>query len=265
MTELEIMRRAKMYIDSLANGIDPTSGKPANDGDVINNVRVSRCLYYVSGILQKVIENGGEVQKEKKKKSEKSEFSLTHEQIISLEPSVSALSITKVAAIINACIDEENMKKLKVTTITRWLVSIGLLTETVDESGRVIKLPSDDGQMLGLSVRVFSDVDREGKYVVYSPAAQQFIFDNIEAIAYTTLEESNEKAKIKASKKQNLSSKTFENQGQPWLEKDDEMLKKMFCEGTSVKELCEFFQRTKGGINARLVRLGLIENRSDLK
>lgn len=200
MTDLEIMRRAKMYIDSLANGIDPISRKPANDGDIINNVRVSRCLYYVSGVLQKVIENGGKVQKDKKKKTEKSEFFLTHEQIVSLEPNVSELSITKVASMINACVDEDNMKKLKVTTITRWLVSIGLLTETVDESGRSIKLPTDDGQMLGLSVRVFCDADRESKYVVYSPDAQQFIFDNIETIADTALEESNEKAKLKAYK-----------------------------------------------------------------
>ena len=46
MTDLEIMQRAKQYIDSLANGIDPLSGKPVKDNDVINQVRISRCLFY---------------------------------------------------------------------------------------------------------------------------------------------------------------------------------------------------------------------------
>ena len=61
MNDLEIMQRAKQYIDALANGFDPISGHPVRDEDVINQVRISRCLFYVSGILQKVIDNGGEV------------------------------------------------------------------------------------------------------------------------------------------------------------------------------------------------------------
>ena len=62
-TELEIMKHAKEYIDKLANGIDPFSDKPVPDGDIINNVKLSRCFFYISGILEKVIENGGEVAK----------------------------------------------------------------------------------------------------------------------------------------------------------------------------------------------------------
>lgn len=62
-TELETMKHAKEYIDKLANGIDPFSDKPVPDGDIINNVKLSRCFFYISGILEKVIENGGEVAK----------------------------------------------------------------------------------------------------------------------------------------------------------------------------------------------------------
>ena len=38
MTELEIMKRAQMYIDSLANGIDPLTGHSVKDDDIIKNV-----------------------------------------------------------------------------------------------------------------------------------------------------------------------------------------------------------------------------------
>lgn len=43
-TELETMKHAKEYIDKLANGIDPFTDKPVPDGDIINNVKLSRCF-----------------------------------------------------------------------------------------------------------------------------------------------------------------------------------------------------------------------------
>ena len=45
MTELEKMQRAKMYLDKLANGIDPISDREMPDDTVLNQVRLSRCLF----------------------------------------------------------------------------------------------------------------------------------------------------------------------------------------------------------------------------
>ena len=59
MTELETMRRAKMYLDKLAQGIDPITNQEVPDDSVLNNVRLARCFFYVSDVLSKVIENGG--------------------------------------------------------------------------------------------------------------------------------------------------------------------------------------------------------------
>ena len=55
MTDHEILCRAKTYIDKLANGIDPLTDEPVRENDIVNNVRISRCLFYVSGVLDKVI------------------------------------------------------------------------------------------------------------------------------------------------------------------------------------------------------------------
>ena len=73
MTELEKMQRAKMYIDKLANGIDPLTDNEMTDDRTLNNVRVSRCLFYVSEVLGKVIDNGGEVGRKSKKKRTETE------------------------------------------------------------------------------------------------------------------------------------------------------------------------------------------------
>ena len=45
MTELEKIERAKTYIDKLANGINPVDDTMAPDADIINNVRLSGCLF----------------------------------------------------------------------------------------------------------------------------------------------------------------------------------------------------------------------------
>ena len=61
MTELEKTAYAKSFIDKLANGINPLDNQPIEETDIVNNVRISRCLFYVSDILRKVIEAGGVV------------------------------------------------------------------------------------------------------------------------------------------------------------------------------------------------------------
>ena len=65
MTDLEMMQRAKTYMDKLANGINPLDDTTLSENDIVNNVRISRCLFYVSDVLRQVIENGGNVSKKK--------------------------------------------------------------------------------------------------------------------------------------------------------------------------------------------------------
>lgn len=59
MTEIEKIAYAKSFIDKLANGVNPIDNSTIPDGDVVNNVRLSRCFFYVSDILRQIIDNGG--------------------------------------------------------------------------------------------------------------------------------------------------------------------------------------------------------------
>ena len=55
--------------------------------------------------------------------------------------------------------------------------------------------------------------------------------------------------------------KSPENAGKPWTEDDEALLKHLYASGASKSEICKTLKRTATGIAARLVRLGLIENR----
>ena len=73
MTELEKIAYAKSFMDKLANGINPLDDTPIPDADIVNNVRLSRCFFYVSDILRQVYENGGVT---KPKRAPKKPFSI---------------------------------------------------------------------------------------------------------------------------------------------------------------------------------------------
>ena len=57
--DLKVVAHAKEYIDDLARGINPLTKEEVTENDVVNQVRISRCLYYVSDVLEAVLHNGG--------------------------------------------------------------------------------------------------------------------------------------------------------------------------------------------------------------
>ena len=56
MTELEKLTHAKTYMDNLAEGIDPITCAILPEDTVLNDIHLSRCFHFVSGVLQQVIE-----------------------------------------------------------------------------------------------------------------------------------------------------------------------------------------------------------------
>ena len=189
MDNVEVMKRAKQYVESLANGIDPLTGNELPESDIVNNVRISRCLFYTADILQKVIDNGGEVQREKLKSSARADFSLTDEQALALKPENSKLFISKVVNIINEQIDEYSMKKLRSSTVNAWLTQKGLLSEVII-NGKVHRNPTPDGELIGISLTSYMTANGVlVKNCVYNADAQQFIFDNLDSIIQSAAEE----------------------------------------------------------------------------
>ena len=179
MTETEKLRRAKMYIDKLANGINPIDDRAVADDDIINNVRISRCLFYVSEVLNKAIadDRGGD-EHEKKRQP----FALTPEELNAFVFSDSAITVSEITRRLNALVEGKQMTKLKLRSITDWLCSIELLAIQTGANGSNVKRPTARGEELGISTEV--RLGYVGRYTVilYNRIAQQFIVDNIEAI-----------------------------------------------------------------------------------
>lgn len=180
MTELEKIGRAKMYMDKLANGIDPISDTLAPDGDTINQVRLSRCFFFVSDVLRQVIENGGIKPAAPVKKIPKRPFELSVEGRSRFAYSEQPIPASEIAKRANALVGSEDMRKCAYSNIVEWLAGLGMM-EWVDlPDGKRTRCPTQAGREMGISLE--DRVSGRGPYqvVVYDTKAQQFIIDNLD-------------------------------------------------------------------------------------
>ena len=150
MTELEIMQHAKGYLDKLAKGIDPLTDREVPEDDVINNVRISRCLFYVSDVLRQVIENGGVISAPPKK-GELAPYALPCEERSRYTFGEWPLSASQIAQRLNELVDLSTVQKLKTTSITKFLLQSGLLFEEEGSGGSKNKRPTEAGRKLGIT------------------------------------------------------------------------------------------------------------------
>lgn len=123
MTEIEEIQYAKSFIDSLARGVNPLNGEPVPDGEVVNNVRISRCLYFVSNVLDKVC-RGEYVAKGKKAKAP---FVIKDGELDNFPYSDGGITISDIIERINNIIGYDG-RKIKRSIIIDWLIADGFMS-----------------------------------------------------------------------------------------------------------------------------------------
>lgn len=178
MTEQELLQRAKEYIDKLANGINPLTGEYVSENDVVNNVRIARCLFYVSDVLGRVLTKGFPTKKQKKLP-----FFLSEEALSKLEYSETPLPITQFVQRINALIDENAMEKLSYKTVQGWLVQAGVLEEANGRYAKTKFCPTELGEQIGITIKERVNNYNSVYYVVYYELrAQKFIVNHLQEL-----------------------------------------------------------------------------------
>ena len=175
MTDKEVLERAYNYVFQMANGIDPLTGNQVKDDDLINNVRISRCLFYVSGVLKNVL-NGDNAKKTGATK--KDPFYITPEELSKYEYSDTPIALSVIVEKLNSLVDLTNKKKLTYSKIIPGLIADGILEVEVQD-GKNVKRPTEKGMSIGISVEARSGQSGIYYVVIYDRNAQQYIVDNI--------------------------------------------------------------------------------------
>ena len=110
------------------------------------------------------------------------DFRLTSEMVEMINkfsPAQEEIIISKVCTMINTLVEDEEMRKLKASTLTGWLESVGVLKSVINSDGVRSRVPTAIGREIGIKTED-AENDR-GAYtrVTYTREAQEFIFDNI--------------------------------------------------------------------------------------
>ncbi len=175
MIDMEKLNTAKVWIEKLANGINPLNDELVKEDDLINNVHISRCLFYVAELLDEIKAKTAVEGKARKP------FSLSSKDAANINISTPN-GIANFVKLINGYIPID-MKPLSASQVIKWLRKEGILQEVSKDDGHKTNLPTEKGNRFGITTEVMRNAEGvEYRRVVYSVDAQRFILNNIESL-----------------------------------------------------------------------------------
>ena len=178
MNEIDKLKRAKLYMDKLANGVDPNSGMRVHEDDIVRDSRVIACFEYISRVLGWEIE-AFENRTETPEKLRRRRVFISDDQLAQLQLNNGECKVSDIANEINRIIAGNETKKFQAAWINDWLESIGMLCRNAE--GR--RVATSEGEDIGISSKLKTRANGEEYYLnLYSVQAQSFIFDNLRAI-----------------------------------------------------------------------------------
>lgn len=174
MTRKERILDAKRCLDALALGLDPHTGGELPGDSVLNRVEMSRCFFFVSGLLQEIYDNGP--------RAPGLPFALPIEQRAAFPFTEQPMTVSEICRALNEMVDPFVYRYLRTTTITDWLLQHGFLEMNTWGDGTPFRGPTALGRSIGLSVEERSGKRGPYQVTLYHPDAQHFILDNLDDI-----------------------------------------------------------------------------------
>lgn len=179
MEEKEKIMLAQKWVRQLANGINPLNGDALKEDDIVNNVHVSRCLFYVADMLDKLSDR-----KVRPLSARKAPFNPSVVQIEKYN-SEDIVSISTFAREIAKLIPE-NMQNISYKSMTTWLIQRGLLKDSEpNDEGKIYKIATESGERLGIKTQErLSESGTHYLLTLYNRNAQRFLLEHIEEISH---------------------------------------------------------------------------------
>lgn len=174
MTQRETMEQAKRYMDQLAQGIDPVSGRAIPQDSVLNQIQLARCFFYISGVLSEQLAKSYSVQKPKK-----NYVYITREELNRVKPAQEPIKIKQFVELLNQAIEDTSRRKIQPMHITDWLLKKGFLMKQEQSEGKCGRVPTQLGRQIGIFSRERQRKHGEYQAVYYRPQAQQFLLDHM--------------------------------------------------------------------------------------
>ncbi|MCM1363778.1 MAG: hypothetical protein NC122_01245 [Faecalibacterium sp.] len=193
MDKLQVIQRAKSYMDMLAKGIDPISGELVENDSTLQQERLQKCFSFVSEILDEIIKTNGIVTLPATEFSQgyvvvkkKAVFSINKQQRSGIRITSNPILPSFFLKNINSVVDTETMEKLSLTTVNKWLLQREYLSESKVPTviNKTVKIVTPLSAQIGIIEQtvVDSKTGEAKQQILFSRQAQEFILDNIKSI-----------------------------------------------------------------------------------
>jgi len=180
-TELDKIKRAKMFMDKLAQGQNPIDNGGISDS-AITGEACRNCFTYTSRLLQKIIDNNGVIGIPPRTRP----FTIDQNQMDNIEVSEKPIGISELVKRIN-CVIDLDVISVSNFAINRWLALKGYITQREDNKSIVATFK---GEQMGIITVTRTSFDgREYLQNQYGLDMQRFIISHISEIMLTNQED----------------------------------------------------------------------------
>ena len=160
-------------LEELANGVNPFTGEAAKEGDVLNDVRVSRCLFAASDLLKQLVSS------QYKYGTKRHRFEYDEELNANIPISSEPITMSKFLANVRLAYGKET--KFTYYDLLPFLLEKGLFTRNPE--GRPKLYASEKGKEHGLE-----NVRREGRYgghwqTIFHEEGQRYVIELLKEFA----------------------------------------------------------------------------------
>lgn len=184
MTDNERYYTAKIYLDKLANGMNPLTGEDLPEDTVLNNVYLCRAFSLAASVLDETIKNGCRVQPYEKNKM--IPFHIDEEQRSKIRVSEEPVTVTAITNRVEKVLDKD-VRPLAPVKVTQWLEMQGFLESKLnDATGERSRVATEEGEKLGIESRDEMLRGQLRSRTFYNINAQAFIIANLDKIADET-------------------------------------------------------------------------------
>ena len=177
MVTNELVEKNMQILEKLANGINPIDDSILPADSIINNVEISRALFFALSELNSAKNSTST-------KTAKKNFYVDPKLLENFEFVEEGTYLTKIVEQLNTFVDTNTTRRLSRAKMVRWLIEIGILEAVhMPDAKQKRHMPTQAGLDMGL--QIVELVDRFGypfKAVKYPVSMQKFIIDNIEGL-----------------------------------------------------------------------------------
>ena len=252
MNKIEQIKYAKDFIKKLGQGINPINNEVIDSDDLINNIRVSRCMFFVADILEEIIrkeETDCRISSNTIKPVEK--FVFNNNMLTEFNYSDQDMYLTEFVEGVKELSVKYGIGILPRRAFVNWLLSSKIYEiqeTTVNGKVQARKRATQAGSEVGIYNAIKNSAYGPRDVILISRKGQEFLMDNLPSIAehfYAT-------CKVKMAPA---------NSGARWTTEEEKVMIEMYTSGIKISEIAKRLQRKRGGVRARLKKLGYLNSR----